>query len=141
MKPERNQRTWIIIGIIAVGLAIGLTFWGQREDASPAEMNVSATSTVVAVEAEDRRFGFHCLGRDGHHEGLKRQIRRTLNDPNVLRSYKTQMSEAIEDHEGRLHHIIRMEFGSTNEYGAMARYLARGHVYTDTCEAVLRQIH
>ena len=59
-------------------------------------------------------------------------MRDHLNDPGSMDTYETRITP---NRNGK--HVIRMEFGAKNAFGAMIRHTAIGEVDNATCDAVL----
>ena len=109
---------------------------GSTREARPTP-TPGPTPTPTVYEDTDEYKGFHCLSAwDGNHEGLEGEVRDLLNDPGSMKTYKTTITP---NRNGT--HVIRMEFGATNAYGAMVRHTATGEVDNVTCEATLVNVN
>lgn len=88
----------------------------------------------AAALAEERRQGLHCLSdSDGHHAGFRDLVEQNLKDPGSMRIDNTNITPVNVSGS----HVISMEFGARNAFGATVQSRAMGMVDSKTCGVTL----
>lgn len=75
-----------------------------------------------------------CLSSlDGSHEEFKREVQKSLNDPDSFEHVETRIGSIGPNGA----HLMKMDFRARNAFGALILSTATARVWNDDCEAEL----
>jgi len=104
------------------------------EAAEEAAAQAERERAAAAVEANNRRQGFHCLSAwNGSHRGVVNYLKDRLRDPDSFEHIETRITPVNTAGE----HTLIMQYRARNGFGGMNVEYITATVQNDSCRATI----